>query len=83
MKNIFIILFALFVATTSCKNKSTDNKTEPATKDSTATKETPATTEVTLSDEQIKAIGLQTGVIEQQNLKSTLKVNGKLNLPPL
>lgn len=37
---------------------------------------------VSLTDEQIKAIGLKTGSIEFRNLKTTLKVNGKLTLPP-
>ena len=35
-----------------------------------------------LTDDQIKAIDLETGSIEQRNLKSTIKVNGKLMLPP-
>ena len=35
-----------------------------------------------LTDDQIKAIDLQTGSIEQRNLKTTLKANGKLMLPP-
>lgn len=83
MKNIFIILFTLFAAITSCKNKATETKTASLTKDSTATKEGPvAPTVVELTDDQIKAIGLQTGSMEQRNLKSTLKVNGKLTLPP-
>lgn len=82
MKNIFLIILTLLFAITSCKNKATDTKAEPATKDTTAAKEEPTAKEVELTDEQIKAIGLQTGSIEQRNLKSTLKVNGKLTLPP-
>lgn len=38
--------------------------------------------EVKISAEQIKAIGLETDSISYRNLKSTLKVNGKLELPP-
>ncbi|MEO8146560.1 MAG: efflux RND transporter periplasmic adaptor subunit [Bacteroidia bacterium] len=38
--------------------------------------------EVTLTAEQVKAIGLQTGFITNRNLKTSLKVNGKLTLPP-
>jgi len=72
----------LLFAVTSCKNKATESKAEPTAKDSTAKKEEPTATEVKLTDEQIKAIDLQTGSIEQRNLKSTLKVNGKLTLPP-
>ena len=82
MKNIFLIILALFFAISSCKNKATETNAEPTAKDTTAAKEEPTATEVELTDEQIKAIGLQTGSIEQRNLKSTLKVNGKLTLPP-
>ena len=38
--------------------------------------------EVALTAEQVKAIGLQTGFITNRNLKTSLKVNGKLTLPP-
>lgn len=82
MKNIFLIILTMFFAVASCKNKAAETKPEPATKDSVATKEEHHETEVELTDEQIKAISLQTGSIEQRNLKSTLKVNGKLTLPP-
>lgn len=82
MKNIFIIIITLFFAITSCKNKATESKAEPTTKDANAKKEDPKVTEVELTDEQIKAIDLETGSIEQRNLKSTIKVNGKLMLPP-
>ncbi len=82
MKNIFLIMLTLFIAISSCKNNATETKAEPVTKDSAAAKEDHHETEVELTDEQIKAISLQTGSIEQRNLKSTLKVNGKLTLPP-
>ncbi|MFC4233319.1 efflux RND transporter periplasmic adaptor subunit [Parasediminibacterium paludis] len=81
-KNIFLVMLSLFIAITSCKNKANETKAEPTIKDTTANKEEHHETEVTLTDDQIKAIGLQTGSIEQRNLKSTLKVNGKLTLPP-
>ncbi len=38
--------------------------------------------ETRLTDEQIKAIELKVGNFSYRNLKSTLKVNGKLELPP-
>ncbi|OYU55404.1 MAG: efflux transporter periplasmic adaptor subunit [Chitinophagaceae bacterium BSSC1] len=82
MKNIFLITVALFIAITSCKNNTKEKKVESATKDSTAKKEGPTITELELTENQVKAIGLQTGSIQQRNLKSTLKVNGKLTLPP-
>jgi len=82
MKNMYIIILTLFFTISSCKNKAAETKVAPAAKDTTAAKEEPTSKEVELTDEQIKAIGLVTGSIEQRNLKSTLKVNGKLTLPP-
>ena len=82
MKNMYIIILTLFFTVSSCKNKAAETKVVPAAKDTTAAKEESTSRGVELSDEQIKAIGLVTGSIEQRNLKSTLKVNGKLTLPP-
>lgn len=39
-------------------------------------------TEIKLTDDQIKAIGIELGTVSYRNLKTTLKVNGKLELPP-
>ncbi|HMG14111.1 MAG TPA: efflux RND transporter periplasmic adaptor subunit [Saprospiraceae bacterium] len=82
MKNIILLILTLFVALSSCKNDSKETKLEPQTKDSVNHKEEQALTELSLTNDQIKAIGLETGKIEQHNLKSTIKVNGKLSLPP-
>ena len=41
-----------------------------------------APVEIRLTEAQVKAIGLQVGSLEQRNLRSSLKVNGKLVLPP-
>ena len=83
MKNIFLIMLSSFFAITACKNKATETtKAESTKKDTIVSKEEHHEIEVELTDDQIKAIGLQTGSIEQRNLKSTLKVNGKLTLPP-
>ena len=68
MKNIFLIILTLFLAITSCKNKATEAKAEPW-KDNTVKKEDPTAIEVELTDDQVIAIGLQTGSIEQRNLK--------------
>ena len=38
--------------------------------------------EIRLTEQQMKAIDLQTGGLEQRNLRTSLKVNGKLVLPP-
>lgn len=80
--NYLVPLVFSFLFITSCKNTATEAKSEPVTKDATAVNEEHRETEVELTDEQIKAIDLQTGSVEQRNLKSSLKVNGKLTLPP-
>lgn len=41
-----------------------------------------APVEIRLTEAQVKAIDLQTGGLEQRNLRTSLKVNGKLVLPP-
>lgn len=82
MKNIFLIIVVLLFAATSCKTKSAETKAATSVNDTAAKKEAPIATGLELTDDQIKAIGLQTGSMEQRNLKSTLKVNGKLTLPP-
>ncbi|HVU96869.1 MAG TPA: efflux RND transporter periplasmic adaptor subunit [Puia sp.] len=38
--------------------------------------------EIRLTEAQVKAIDLQVGSLEQRNLRTSLKVNGKLVLPP-
>lgn len=79
---LYPLLFVLCLLFSSCSNKATETKGGPSTKDTAAKKEEPTATDVELTDDQIKAIDLQTGSIEQRNLSSTLKVNGKLTLPP-
>ena len=72
MKNIFIA----FIATTflfSCKS---ETKTEEKAAAPTAENV------VTLTDAQIKNAGIVTGKIEQQDISSTIKVNGKIDVPP-
>jgi membrane fusion protein, heavy metal efflux system len=82
MKAIHFILVLAFAVLISCKNNTTEAKpAEITSKDSTKTG-VAKDAFVTLTDEQIKAIGLKTGSIENRNLKTTLKVNGKLTLPP-
>lgn len=60
----------------SCGNKATVEQNVHA--DSTHTE----VSEIKLTDEQIKAIGIELGTVSYRNLKSALKVNGKLELPP-
>ena len=82
MKNIILLVLILLVAFSSCKINSKEAAPKPQNKDSGKLKVEQKLNELTLTNEQIRAIGLQTGSIEQRNLKSTLKVNGKLSLPP-
>ena len=83
MKNIiksnFKIIVAIAIAAnifSSCGDKSGDEHSEHS--DTTHAEES----EIKLTDEQIKAIGLELGTISYRNLKTALKVNGKLELPP-
>jgi cobalt-zinc-cadmium efflux system membrane fusion protein len=72
MKNIFIVIItAIFLF--SCKS---ETKTEEKAAAPTAENI------VTLTDAQIKNVGIVTGKIEQQNISSTIKVNGKIDVPP-
>ncbi|MBK9731075.1 MAG: efflux RND transporter periplasmic adaptor subunit [Chitinophagaceae bacterium] len=74
----FLYTFYLLLASTtffSCKQK--DN-----TASENAKQEEHAASEVHLTIEQTKAIGLATDTVSFRNLKTTLKANGKLMLPP-
>lgn len=72
MKNTVITLIVLFFLY-SCGNKKTENETEatPAIENTT-----------TLTDAQIKNAGIETGKIEQKEISSLLKLNGKIDVPP-
>ena len=66
---LFSILFILF----SCGNKKSEEET----------KETVTIENVTtLTDAQIKNAGIQTGKIGQKEISATLKLNGKIDVPP-
>src|SRR5690606_8580742 len=70
--NIFLILFLV-----SCRNEQPNNRNEVnPTEDH---EEIPNS--VFLTHEQIKAVGIQLGEIEQKSLSDGLKVNGKLSVP--
>ncbi|MDI5888683.1 efflux RND transporter periplasmic adaptor subunit [Flavobacterium yafengii] len=72
MKNTVITLIGLFFLY-SCGNKKTENEKEatPAIENTT-----------TLTDAQIKNAGIETGKIEQKEISSLLKLNGKIDVPP-
>ncbi|TRX00007.1 efflux RND transporter periplasmic adaptor subunit [Flavobacterium gawalongense] len=71
-KNTIITIMAI-VFLSSCGDKKTENETE-------ATPTIENTT--TLTDVQIKNAGIETGKIEQKKISSTLKLNGKIDVPP-
>lgn len=74
-----IIAFALLVVAigfTSCKS---GNKTE--TKETTKVEETHSET-IEVSEEQMKAVGIELGTIEMKNLNSVVKSSGQLEVPP-
>lgn len=77
MKNNILMIFFLFLGLVSCKNNASE---EAATNNSKGTVVEKSV--VTFTDEQIKAIDLQLGNFEYKNLTTTLKINGKLSLPP-
>ena len=82
MKRIYLMPVIAMAVFLSCKSNTKETQpVEKASADSVKTREAKDAI-VTLTDEQIKAIGLKTGSIESRNLKTTLKVNGKLTLPP-
>ena len=72
IKNIFVV-FAVAITLSSCGNKTASKEEHQEVKTSTT---------ISLSAEQQKAIGLELGEISLRNLKTTLKANGKLMLPP-
>lgn len=77
--NIRLIFFSIITTTLlfSCGQ-------QPAAPGKEATKEAHHEEEseiVSLTDEQIKAVKIQLGAIEQKNLTTSVKVNGKLEVP--
>jgi len=73
IKTFAILFVAVFIS--SCNQTATTKEEHPAVEHTEAT-------EVKLTPEQVKAINLKTDTISFRNLKSSLKVNGKLMLPP-
>ncbi len=63
----------------SCGSSGNKKVTDAETKTDTTKKEA-GIAEVT--PEQMKAVGIDTGVIEQRNLTSVVKANGQLTVPP-
>ncbi len=71
MKNLFII-FSIAFLITSCKNN------KPAEE----IKGTEAGNTITLTDAQMNNAHIETGSIQQKEITSLLKVNGRIDVPP-
>lgn len=74
MNYIKIISFFSFFLLSACGAKEA-----PATKDPN---EKENKTSVTLTNEQLKTIGLKTGSLEARELSGVIRANGKLDVPP-
>lgn len=67
-------IFCFLFLTVGCKNKEAET---------TAVAETEKTeSQTTLTDAQIKNADIQVGKIEKRQISSTIKVNGKIDVPP-
>lgn len=72
MKNIFILITAVLLLVSCGHKKSKKDKMETTTNENTAT----------LTDAQIKNAGITIGKMEQKEISATLKLNGKIDVPP-
>ncbi|WP_298349812.1 efflux RND transporter periplasmic adaptor subunit [Runella sp.] len=72
MKNTFIFITILGLLT-ACGSKTTEEQTATAPSNKNAVK---------LTEIQIKNAGIVTGSLEQKQISSVLKVNGKIEVPP-
>ena len=70
MKKYLIILSIFFSA---CNSSQTNNETNPANANENS---------VSLTAEQMKIAGIQTGIAEVKTISSVLKVNGAIDVPP-
>lgn len=82
MKKFFIsaMLFFCLAAITACGGKSSST-TETAATEEKHEDEHENTSTATLTEEQMKTIGVELGVIEEKELTSSLKANGILRVP--
>ncbi len=70
----YIIILSSFVLLYACGSKQTTEQTT----DNAVVKETV----ITLTDAQLKNSQLQIGKLEERNISSIIKVNGKIDVPP-
>ena len=73
------IIFCSLISFVSCGSK--DDKETPKTEDAAKEEEPGNPDEATLTNEQMKTIGIELGSIEQKQLTASLKTNGVLKVP--
>ncbi|MBX9889093.1 MAG: efflux RND transporter periplasmic adaptor subunit [Flavobacteriaceae bacterium] len=71
-KNIILTIIAIAFLS-SCGNKKSESEEEATP---------PIANTTTLTDAQVKNAAIQTGKIEQREISATLKLNGKIEVPP-
>lgn len=71
MKNLLVI-FSLALIFTACKNEEASEQTAKTETDNV----------ITLTDTQMVNAKIETGEIEQKQISSVLKVNGRIDVPP-
>lgn len=83
MKNLFLvaIIFISQLSFVSCGSKDNAGTPEPGETKKEENREQGKTNIVTLTEEQIKSIGIETGIIEEKQLTAALKTNGVLKVP--
>ena len=79
--NFLTAIFALFVFTACGEKKSTETKTQTSTQVEKEAVSEAGENEVSLTEEQMKSIGITLGTIEQKQLTAALKTNGILRVP--
>jgi membrane fusion protein, heavy metal efflux system len=83
MKNdifkIVIVFIVLSLCITACKNDTNTETKEIKTEESSEIEEIE---DVTLTVDQYKTVGIETGKVEMRNLNAVIKANGYTNVPP-
>jgi len=75
----FALLFGACKSSTKEEIKTTDKSVEEKNK---SEKEEGSNKDIELTDEQMKAVGIELGKIELKNLSSVVKASGQLEVPP-
>ncbi|MBK7008131.1 MAG: hypothetical protein IPH36_05660 [Saprospiraceae bacterium] len=74
MRNIFITLLCVLIITACNSNKTEENKPAEIPNEDLVTF-------VELTKEQFEAVDIQLGKIEKQNIKTSIKASGHLEVP--